>query len=266
MAFDDDGFLSPDLVAWTATIRTEFKDWFELVESFNRDAMKVLRSIKPSLSKNQQLVAALLYGRALQSFQGTVLMAERGMIADALTLVRSCAATAIAIGGVAVDEKFVDDLIEAHDSHHLSYANVILNDPESLRELTPEQIDNLQQVIAQVTGKYKAPRPRRIKWDRAAKKAKMSALYDTIYRMTSGDAVHTTVLALDRHIQPDDHRTIGHLTFRPESRDPVQTLSMAANALLHAMEAMARIFPEEGFERTGKSYMDRWQKTMHPLQ
>src|SRR5260221_14517885 len=140
MAFDDDGFLSPDLVAWTATIRTEFKDWFELVESFNRDAMKVLWSIKPSLSKNQQLVAALLYGRALQSFQGTVLMAERGMIADALTLVRSCAATAIAIGGGAVDEQLVDDLIAAHHSLHLTYAHVSLHWPEFLRELTSAPI------------------------------------------------------------------------------------------------------------------------------
>jgi hypothetical protein len=65
----------------------------------------------------------------------------------------------------------------------------------------------------------------------------MTDLYDIIYRMTFGDAVHTTVLALDRHVQPDDHGTIGHLTFRPESRDLVQTLSMATNALLHAMEA-----------------------------
>src|SRR5260221_13297977 len=105
MAFDDDGFLSPDLVAWTATIRTEFKDWFELVESFNRDAMKVLWSIKPSLSKNQQLVAALLYGRALQWFQGTVLMLERGLISHAVTLVLSCAATAISIGGCAATQK-----------------------------------------------------------------------------------------------------------------------------------------------------------------
>jgi hypothetical protein len=66
----------------------------------------------------------------------------------------------------------------------------------------------------------------------------MSALYDTIYRITSGDAVHTTVLALNRHVQADDHGTIGHLIFRPENRDLAVTLSFAANALLHAMEAV----------------------------
>ena len=70
MAFEDDGFLSPDLVAWTATARAQLKEWFDLVDSFNREAMKILFAIKPCQSRNQQLVPALLYRRALQSFQG----------------------------------------------------------------------------------------------------------------------------------------------------------------------------------------------------
>ena len=48
--------------------------------------MKILPVIEPSLAKIQELDAFLLYRRALQSFQGAVLMAERGMIADALTI------------------------------------------------------------------------------------------------------------------------------------------------------------------------------------
>ena len=42
--------------------------------------MKILRSIEPSLSKSQQLVAALIYGRALQSFQGVVLTSLAGAL------------------------------------------------------------------------------------------------------------------------------------------------------------------------------------------
>jgi hypothetical protein len=137
-------------------------------------------------------------------------MTSHGMITDGRILVRSCAETAIAIGSVAVDEKFVDDLIENHEKHRLSHANVLLNDPDSRQELTQEQIKNLQQVVAEVTGKYEAPRPRNINWDQAAKKANMTALYDIIYRMTSGD-VHPTMSALDRHVQLDDRRRIGQL-------------------------------------------------------
>jgi hypothetical protein len=106
-----------------------------------------------------------------------------------------------------------------------------------------------------------------------AKQAKMTDLYDTTYRMTCGDAVHATVNALDRHVtfdaarrdvkvlafEPVDEGKIGRLTYRLQSRDLVHTLSVAANALLHVMEAITRVFPREEFERTVKSCMDRWQ-------
>jgi hypothetical protein len=225
MAFDDDGFLSSDHVAWTAITRAQFKEWFDLVDSFNREAMKILFAIKPGQAINQQLVAASLYGRALQSFQGAVIMAERGMIAGARSLVRSCAETAFAIGSVAVDDNFVDALIEDHQSHRLRHASAILNDPESRQELTPEQVNNLQQVITEITGRYQRPRPQGIIWEQAARKADMTALYITTYRMISGDAAHATVLALDRHVQTDDQGRIGQLTFRPESCDLLETLS-----------------------------------------
>jgi hypothetical protein len=265
MSFNDEGFLTLDLVEWMATTRVQFKEWFDLVDSFNRGAIKILLAIKPSLSKNQELVAASLYRRAIQSFEGAVLMTERGMIADARSLVRSCAETAIAIWGVAIDEKFVDALIEAHQSHRLRHANALLKDPESCQELKPEQVSNLQQVVAEVTRQYQPPRPQSIIWDQVAKRAKIVALYDTIYRMTSGDAAHATVLALDRHVEPDGRGKIGQLTFRPETRDLAQTLSFATNALLHAMVAIARVFPQEEIEGTVKSCMDQWQ-AMHPEQ
>jgi hypothetical protein len=131
MGFDDDGFLAADLAAWTTAIRKEYGKWFQLTADVNRDAMKILASIEPSLTKNQELTASLLFRRAVQSFQGAVLMAERGMIADALTLVRSCVETAIALGNVVINPKFVDLLIESHFDALVTYSNVLLNDVES---------------------------------------------------------------------------------------------------------------------------------------
>lgn len=49
------------------------------------------------------------------------------------------------------------------------------------------------------------------------------------------------------------------MTFRPERRELVQTLSMATNTLLHAMEAINRVFPTEELERILKSGVERWQ-------
>jgi hypothetical protein len=86
----------------------------------------------------------------------------------------------------------------------------------------------------------------------------MTDLYITIYRMTSGNAAHTAVNALDRHVQPDDGEKIERLTFQPETRDLEQALSFATNALLHAMEAITRVFPRTEFQQTVKSCIDRF--------
>jgi hypothetical protein len=260
MGFDDDGFLAADLAAWTTAIRKEYGKWFQLTADVNRDAMKILASIEPSLTKNQELTASLLFRRAVQSFQGAVLMAERGMIADALTLVRSCVETAIALGNVVINPKFVDLLIESHFDALVTYSNVLLNDVESRALLTPEQIDNLEKTIADVKRRYPTSNPQRIKWAQAARNAGMSAAYDMIYRMTSGDAAHVSPNALDRHVQADEHGKIVGLLFQPETRDLERALSFATNALLHAMQAVTRLFRREEFDRTVKSYIDRWDK------
>jgi hypothetical protein len=50
-------------------------------------------------------------------------MAERGMEAEASTVVRSCAETAISIGCVRNDPTFIDRLEEAHERYRASSRN-----------------------------------------------------------------------------------------------------------------------------------------------
>jgi hypothetical protein len=78
--------------------------------------------------------------------------------------------------------------------------------------------------------------------------------------MTSGEAAHVSPNALDRHVQADEHGKIVGLLFQPETRDLERALSFATNALLHAMQAVTRLFRREEFDRTVKSYIDRWHK------
>ena len=66
--------------------------------------------------------------------------------------------------------------------------------------------------------------------------------------------------ALDRHVQADEHGKIVGLLFQPETRDLEQALSFATTALLHAMQAVTRLFRGEEFDRTVKSDIDRWDK------
>jgi Family of unknown function (DUF5677) len=258
MSFNEEGFLSPDLATWTTEAQNQHRDWFDMVNGLNRDAMTLLLAAQPPTISIRQQIVLQLYRRALQSFQGSILLASRGMIADALTLGRSCAETAIAIGAVANEDGFIARLIEAEHHHMFTYSNAILNDADSQPFLSQEQIDNLNRMVSEIRTRYQSRTPSRIRWEQAAIIAGMTDLYITVYRLTSGDAAHTTLSALGRHIQPNDQGAPETLTFRPENRQLPHALSMACTSLLHVIEGILRIFPNEDFQRNLHARMIQW--------
>src|SRR5262249_15223164 len=90
-----------------------------------------------------------------------------------------------------------------------------------------------------------------------------------------GGASHVSLNALDRHVVARDGgshspypdllcgksvRPSLTLMLQPETRDLVQCLSGATSAILHALDALERIFPQKGIERTMKRYAALWAK------
>lgn len=250
--FDKQGFLSRhELDAWEDNIRKAHPDWFSLVDDLNREAMHIYRALQHSATDKRQLLAVTLYYRALQSFQGSVLLAARGMPADALTLVRSCAESAIALGGIAHDKAFTKALISSYNKHQKTLINVFLGDPSLSSELTNEQIVQGKVLVEQLNGGVLQG----VNWDALATKIGMAGLYNTVYRSTSGDAAHVTLAALDRHVCINTEGKLERLIFQPDARDVEKTLSMAVCSLLNAMEQLNQIVPVGD---AVAEYMKRW--------
>jgi hypothetical protein len=253
--FDKKGFISQhELDAWEDNIRISHPDWFNLVDDLNQEAMRIRRALQPSATDNRQLLAVMIYYRALQSFQGAVLLAARGMPADALTLVRSCAESAIALGGVAHDKMFIEALISSYDKHRKSIINVYLNDTDLSNEMTNEQKEHFKTLVTQLN----EGAPQGFTWDALAKKTEvgMADLYNTVYRSTSGDAAHATILALDRHVCINADGKLEGLIFQPDKRNIEQTLSMAVSSLLHAIKKLNHIFIAGSLVE----YTNRWSE------
>ena len=250
--FDKQGFLFRcELDAWESNIRKAHPDWFSLVDDLNLEAMRICYVLQPSATDNRQLLATLLYCRALQSFQGAVLLAARGMPADALTLVRSCAESAIALGGVAHDEKFIEALISSSNKHQKTFINVYLGDTRLFGELTNEQQEYGKALVEQLNGGALQG----FKWEALATKVGMADLYNTVYRFISGEAAHASLLALDRHMCADTEGELERLVVRPDARDVEQTLSMAVCSLLHVMKKLNQVI---SIGDAVAEYMKRW--------
>ena len=246
----NEGFLSPDLATSIANIRRDFSPWFGVAESFVKLGMRVLPEVKAGQTNNQQLIAAALYGRALTSFQAAYVLTERGLLADARTVVRAAAETTIVLSAVVKDAKVCDLLVDRHFWHHRKLRNAWLNDPQAVAEMTPEQIDAVKATLAEADASH--PAAKQLKADpieiaTLAQQSGVTALYNAVYRTTSGDAAHTSIDALDRHINADEDGNIQGLKFGPDVRDLPATLSDGISVIGHAIHAVLDLFQLEQF-------------------
>jgi hypothetical protein len=113
-----EGFLSQDVAALVEQIKLQFAPWFRVAMRFSSLGMRLLPALKPNTNNNQQLLAATAYGRTLTSFQRAYILAERGLSADARTVVRSAAETAIFMAALSKGKSVGDLLVKRHFYHH----------------------------------------------------------------------------------------------------------------------------------------------------
>lgn len=247
----NEGFLSSGLSSSIANIRKDFGSWFNAATAFNTLGMCVLPNVKANRSSNQQLIAAALYSRVLTSFQAAILLAERGLLADARTVVRGAAETAIVLAAVVKEEAVCDLLIDRHFWHHRKLRQAWLDDQQAVAQMATQEVDAVKAVIADADAKH--PKAKTLKRDPVeiatlAQKTGLMALYNAVYRSASGDAAHTTIDSLNRHIRADDQANISGLKFGPDVSDLPATLSDAMSVLGHALHALTEYFELAQFD------------------
>jgi hypothetical protein len=242
------GFLSPDIEHDVACIRSAFKPWFDLVEDFNQLAMRTLPAWMPSTRNVAELTGAMLCARAVTSLQGAILLAERGMLADARTLIRSMAETVITLSAVASDPEVCERLVDAHYRHNRMYHKALLDDPMVGSLLTPEQVVLIREAIAE----WNQARPNAASmkrdpinvWD-LAKLGGTVQIYNLVYRSSSGDAAHAMPAALNRHLRLRADGTATGLRFGPDVSDMTESLVLAVLAAAQLLEVAPRLFVRE---------------------
>src|SRR5262245_4252857 len=105
MSFDSDGFLAPGMAHFPTSLRAikEYGQRFAFLEKLNRLGHDIVRDVPLSATSNQQLFTAGLFIRSLKSLQAAVILFERGLTADARSVLRSAFEGAIALNAIAND-------------------------------------------------------------------------------------------------------------------------------------------------------------------
>jgi hypothetical protein len=226
----------------------ECKPWFDFADHLNRLTLNVLRTHEVPIGDPRRVAISAFFIRAQQSFQAALILAERGMIGDARTVLRSAVEGAIALFALAADPTFVDQLVAAYRKHQLTVATLLLEDPDYRSELySPEDIARMEATVSKIKALkgQSGKDPKAIRWDQVAKKH-CETLYHMLYRSLSADGVHATVDSLNRYLESGTNMQITSLKVGPDVAGMVDTLFLTCLSLLWAIEPFARAFDATG--------------------
>ena len=241
MSLASDGYLSLDIGGWIAKHRADRTEWFALADRLNRVCLRAMLAAVVPDGDNRALLVILFFARALSSYQGAVLMIERGMSTEALTLARSCLESSFYLAAVSNNQDFIDRLISSDTNHKRKVANWLTSPAAAVTELSADQLDKLRGFLDQV--KAAPPKAQPITIKAAADMAGLSDIYETVYRDLSDRAAHPSLNALLRHISLDKHGNAVGLRFGPEADGIEDTILAMTMAMFYAITGLGGVFP-----------------------
>lgn len=235
-----DGFLSPQIEDWRLEVCSSMREWVGLVGRVNSKALELMRGMSPHGESHREMYSAALYARAVQSFEASVILAERGMLADAETLSRSVVETSLYLGGLALIPNFHLQMAADNNDHYLQMAKGISKaletSPDAGEQLTATDLARLATEVKALNFEFRS-----IKMRALAQATGMEKLYEVVYRQLSGESAHPTITSLEKHFRRTNG-TVEKLTFSPQRDGVEQALSMSITAVLFSMEAVCKIF------------------------
>lgn len=255
MSIASKGFLSCQIKRYTRSFRARYREEFALARSLSEVAQRAIGAVRvPSSTPDadSKAMAAMLLSRAASTFQGVILLSEKGMVVEARTLARSCYENAACLGAVANQKDAILPRLVAASGHEKRKLFSDLLHPDMEQYLDTEVRADLARRHAELVQENP---PKYSVFD-MAREAGIGGLYHT-YRHLSTDAAHPGIDALERYFDPAvaDGRRI--LRWGPESAGedlPVTILSACGFFLAALSAANDMVGNDEIGEEIGRQF------------
>jgi hypothetical protein len=276
MTLSRDGFLSTHINALAdEALRDYCPGHAALVEQINSFAIALLIVPRDIQQRDADLFAVTLLGRAVQDFEGAVLLGARGLRAQSRTMVRSTFETALYCVAASRDmvlsqgakikpkkgEAPTTRFVDAFDGGHQRFRGQVAAELRDMPEVPAETEAVLDALLDEIgtPGKHQD-----IDLHGLAEDLGLSDLYTVVYRSLSQDA-HPSTTSLQHHLEVSATGQITGLHIGPDYLQFADTLALAVCSLLVALEGfMERFGPPEEQEAL-RALVDAYRKLHEPL-
>lgn len=247
-----EGYLSIQITQWIEKHRKENSEWFELCEEINRFSHSTMFTMTIHNKYLPELIVASLYIRAMSNFQGIILLAERGMINEAKSLLRcllECEFAVVAIDKdkTVVNQFVLEDQIQRRDYLKAYKRNKGIGIPHSQDAPSLEEIDTLLQDIECQIEKNNI---KKLTKRNLSEKAGLISTYDSAYKLLSG-TIHVNARDLEQYLELNEAGEVKRLLWGPDVKEIDVILLTAAETMLFVLTSTSHIF--------SLSYDEKWK-------
>ncbi|MBN1291088.1 MAG: hypothetical protein JXB48_04535 [Candidatus Latescibacteria bacterium] len=240
---DKFGFLSKEVDNSISQTRSKYKDYFALSEEMNKFGYSLLFEIfntncNESSTNNDAkfFILKLLFTRVLNTFDGIVVLLERGMQTQATMLLRCMIETMYVIEALNNDEDFIKDYLKHDEAQKLimkikGYEADIIKKSNNYNQSEYDKLKNA----------YNKKRNNLIKTGKLVEKANLTDFHKMTYNLLS-QATHPTIFGLEEEfLNKTDNGKI-EIYVGPSKKNIERTFETSFITIIMVSETVTQMF------------------------
>lgn len=257
MNIEAEGFLSRDIGQLIERHRKDYSKVFTLCEQLNEFAQKMMLSLEPHNRCLVEMLGASFLSRGMSSFQGMILLGERGMINEARYLLRCLLEVTFAISAIAKDPGFADTLCKNDLYEQKRCFNAVLGGSH----LSDEDMRVAREELEKVRRQIKLTNLKELSIRDIATAGGLIGMYDSAYKMLSS-IVHVSVRSLGETIEVGEDGDAKEMLWGPDVRDLELVLLTGLDMMMIMLKALRQIFslgPSADLELLQNGLQEGWK-------
>lgn len=252
----ENGFIDEEIESWINKIHQNNSDLFRLCKDVNRLGQNAIFKIEAHNKDLQEILSATLYIKALSTYQGIILLVERGMLPQAQILLRALLETIFSLRAITINKSLAIDYVCSDQIQRLKSLNKL----KVLHCGIPpyadvDEIMELEQELKKDIEKYKIKKRSTEDW---AKEAGMHDWYLTAYTVLC-DSVHTNVRELEEYLELSADEEIIEFRWGPSERNLKKVLMSSIECMLLTFKSIGNLFNIE------EPLIDKFHKQLNDL-
>jgi Family of unknown function (DUF5677) len=237
-AFASDGFLSTEISRFEQAIAARYLKKLRLAEDTNRLTHRIIYLVKPHSEHLPELMLASLLSREASSFQGFLILLNKGLVTQAQIILRNLAEMMFITGAIGKDKTFVDKYVSSEEITRAKTLEALVRDKQRRGEEVDEETKEL---IKGIRAKIQSEGLATFTTERVAAIAELSSYYDTLYRLTSM-AAHASPRELSAALDIDSSGNVVSVSYEPIVDDLDMYLDYGISMMLYILHEVASHF------------------------